>query len=400
MKQEKKQVLLLVQNLPVPFDRRVWLEATTLSQNGYEVTVVCPTSEKHSSNYEEIDSVKIIRFPFLIEGRNTFGTLIEYLWTISCMFSIALFLAIRKKIDIVHFCNPPDLLFICALPAKLLRKSNLIFDQHDLCPELWQTKTNEAKKSLVFRLIIFFEKMSYRISDLVIAPNESYRNIAIERGEVDEERIFVVRSGPKLEFMRQTRKDIENCETAVKLVYLGTMGSQEGIELLLDSMKILIDANQDVRYTLNLLGDGPERVRLEAYAKVLEISQSCTFRGRVSDADLREFLADADLAINSDRPGLFNDLSSMNKIVEYMAFGLPIIQYKSKEGTYTAQGAAESVEQPNSNALAIAIEKLRLDPRRREVMSKHGIKRFQEICWESQAERLLECYKSLAKYNV
>jgi len=399
LQKKKPSVLFLVQNLPVPFDRRVWMEATSLANSDYAVTVVCPTSKLHSSLYEELSGIKIIRYPMIREGREFAGMILEYLWSITCTFLIVAWLSVRRNIEVVHFSNPPDLLFLCALPAKLLRRSRLVYDQHDLCPELWKTKSPNGKSRPIIRLLAAAEKTSYRVADFVIVPNESYKSIALQRGRVISEKIEIIRSGPKMEFSIQEPKIVRNCNDRVRLVYLGTMGSQEGIEILLDAVRQLRLRNNEVDYKLDLIGDGPERVQLEQYSDNIGLSETCYFHGRISDSSLREFLKDADIAVNPDRPSIFNDLSSMNKIVEYMAFGIPIVQFSSQEGNFTARDAAVSVSESDSSALARAIEDIRIDFDKRKSMSRFGLIRFRELSWETQATKLIGVYERVLRFR-
>jgi glycosyltransferase involved in cell wall biosynthesis len=178
------------------------------------------------------------------------------------------------------------------------------------------------------------------------------------------------------------------------------MGSQEGIEILLDAVRQLRLRNNEVDYKLDLIGDGPERVQLEQYSDNIGLSETCYFHGRISDSSLREFLKDADIAVNPDRPSIFNDLSSMNKIVEYMAFGIPIVQFSSQEGNFTARDAAVSVSEADSSALARAIEDIRIDFDKRKSMSRFGLIRFRELSWETQATKLIGVYERVLRFRL
>jgi len=385
---------MLVQNLPVPFDRRVWLEASTLRDEGYLVSIFCPATSAYPKLRETVEGIEVYRFPLPWEGRGKVGIILEYLWSIFCLFSMTTFLSLRRRVHVVHFCNPPDLLFLCALPAKMIWRSKLIFDQHDLCPEVWETKSRSSG-SIILNLLKSFEKASYKISDIVISTNESYKKLAITRGGKDESSVFVVRSAPKKSFMNNMTSPARDCRGTVRLVYLGTMGSQEGIDLLLEALQILKNRNNQVEINLDLIGDGPERRNLEKNSQLLGLEQIAHFHGRVSDSVLRELVSSADIALNPDRPSLFNSLSSMNKIVEYMALGVPIVQFHSIEGEYTARAASIYVHEPTPLALADAIDNLRLAQRERQNMKNFCLLRFKELCWEIQAETLGTVYENL-----
>lgn len=392
----EKHVLMLVQNLPVPFDRRVWLEANTLRDEGCLVSIICPATSTYSKSREKINGIDIIRFPLPWEGQSKIGIILEYIWSILWIFSLTTMISIRKRVHVVHFCNPPDLLFICALPAKFIWRSRMLYDQHDLCPEVWQTKNNNSG-ILILKLLRFFERATYKIADIVIATNDSYKNIAITRGRKSESSVFVVRSAPSLSFMNADPSQARDCLRDVRLVYLGTMGSQEGIDLLLSATQILKDRNTQLQIRLDLIGDGPERRNLEQQAIRLGLDDITFFHGRVSDSALRDLIMSADIAINPDRPSLFNSLSSMNKIVEYLALGVPIVQFHSIEGEVTAGAASVYVMDPNPMALANAINDLWQSPIQRQKMKNFSLSRFKEISWEKQAQELTAAYRNLLK---
>jgi glycosyltransferase involved in cell wall biosynthesis len=395
----KSHVLILVQNLPVPFDRRVWLEASTLRDEGYLVSVICPATSAYPRLRETVEGIDIYRFPLRWEGRGKVGIVLEYVWSLLFIFSMTTLLSLRRRVDAVHFCNPPDLLFLCALPAKWIWRSKLIFDQHDLCPEVWETKS-QGSNTIILNLLKFFERASYKISDIVISTNESYRKIAISRGFKDESSVFVVRSAPKKSFMNDITIPARDCSTTIRLVYLGTMGSQEGIDLLLEAVQILRNRNSDLEINLDLIGDGPEKRQLEQKSKLLGLEDIAKFHGRVSDTTLRDLVSSADIALNPDRPSPFNTLSSMNKIVEYMALGVPIVQFHSIEGEYTARAASVYVYEPTPSALADAIENLRLGQRERQKMKEFCQLRFRELCWEIQAQTFAKIYRNLLNDSI
>ncbi len=390
----KKNVLILVENLPVPFDRRVWMEATTLQNHGYQVFIICPNSKRHPSLREEIDGIRIFRYPALIEGRSSFGTLVEYAWAICAMSAISLALSCRRSFAVVQVCNPPDILFMATWAPRLIRRAKLIFDQHDINPELWESKGHSTTDTFG-RLLLWAERATYRRATRVISTNESYKQIAIRRGKKLPEDVFVVRSAPKGSFGIETLPVTRPSAIANTIVYIGTMGHQEGIDILLHAVKLLITKFNRVGVQLDLIGDGPERRHLEALSTELELTQNVIFHGRVSDDELRKIVPAADIAVNPDRPSKMNDLSSMNKIVEYMALGRPIVQFACVEGEKTALEASMNVRGSDPESLAQELSDLLLNETLRNHMSQYGLQRFKEIlAWEHQESILIAAYLS------
>ena len=395
----KQNVLILVENLPVPFDRRVWMEAKTLQENGYQVHVICPNSKKHPALREVIDGVQIYRYPTIIEGRNSIGTLFEYGWAIFAMGSISFYLSCKKSFSVVQVCNPPDILFMATWAPRLLRRAKLIFDQHDINPELWESK-GHSTNDFFGRLLLWAEQATYRRSSKVISTNESYKEIAIQRGRKLPQDIFVVRSAPRRSFAIDALPITRPSDQANKVVYIGTMGHQEGIDILLGALKILVTEYGRTGIQLDLIGDGPERRHLEALSTKLELSKNVTFHGRVSDEELQRIALQADIAVNPDRPSKMNDLSSMNKIVEYMALGRPIIQFACVEGEKTALGASRSVRGSDPKSLAKALLNLLENELDRFNMSVFGLKRFRDdLAWEHQESKLISAYSAALSSN-
>ena len=390
-------VLILVQNLSVPFDRRVWNEATSLGDYGYRIFVICPRTEMNPSRREEINGIKIIRFDPRIEGKSAGGLIVEYLISI-LNFSILTFnLSLRNRIDIVHICNPPDLLFIPALIAKVLRKSKIIFDQHDLCPEVVLSK-GFSTFSVYHKLTLFLERVTYAVSSAVISTNQSYKKVAISRGAVNPQQVMVVRSGPKLEFGMKFDKPISNAKECRKLIYLGTMGLQEGVDVLIEMVELLV-ASQNGKYSdlvLNLVGKGPEFENIKSLVKSKGLQENILLHGRISDDELKALLLSSDIALNSDVPSILNDLSTMNKIIEYMAYGLPIIQFRAVEGSFTAESSSIYLEEYSPTAFMSAVVDLIENKDQREQMSKFGFERFRrDLSWESQVPNLVKIYNQV-----
>lgn len=392
-RQPTGRVLIIVENLPVPFDRRVWQEAKALRGAGWEVSVICPKRGRFSASREIIDGIEIYRH-FLPEARSAAGYPIEYGLALFWQSVLAMRIYLTRGFDIIHACNPPDLIFLVAAPFRLLG-ARFIFDHHDLCPELAASKFGTGRKAaMARRILLLLERATFSLADASIATNESYRAIAIRRGGMAPERVHVVRSAPDLKHWEPVAPDPAVREGADFLVgYVGVMGSQEGLSNLLASAAHIVHAKgrRDIRFVL--VGDGPELPHLREEAETLGIAPWVVFTGRVPDRDLIRILSSCDVCVNSDLATPFNDLSSMNKIVEYMALGKPIVQADLTEGRYTAQDASVCAAPDDPVDFAEKIVDLLADPELRERMGAFARRRATEtLAWEHQIPRLLACY--------
>ena len=390
-----KTALILVQNLPVPFDRRVWQEATTLRDHGWDVDVICPSNESHHPGKFTIEGIKVNRFRAPKEARGPLGYLKEYCLSLSRMRSLMRTLSKEQNFQIVQFCNPPDILALLAWEAKFRMKSKIIFDQHDLGPELVVAKGLPMSQLLV-RIARFFEVLAYKISDKVIATNESYRRIAISRGKVEPLDVTVVRSGPRRDWAVDIKTDTDYRQGhEFQIGYLGVIGKQEGLNLALDAILILRDKyKKDVLFTV--VGSGTDLASISKYAQEIGIGNNVKFLGRLPDEDLKTVLASADVCLNPDVFSDLNNLSTMNKIIEYMALGVPIVQFDLAEGRFSAQEASLYAVADSPQSLAERTNYLLENFEVRAAMAKIGLQRFREVlCWENQSTSLLQVYNSL-----
>lgn len=391
------RIAILVQNLPVPFDRRVWQEATSLAAAGADVTVVCPSDERYPVGDFVIDDVTVHRYEAPREANGVIGYVNEYGVSLRRMSAVFEKARRAKPFDIVQFCNPPDLLYLVARPAQRKDHSILVFDQHDLGPELVTAK--RLPLPWLFRAVArFFESRTYRWADHVIATNESYRAIAMDRGGFDGGDVTVVRSGPHRSWAsyRSMGQDWHRGRRFL-IGYVGVMGRQEGIEYLIDAVAVLAsERHLDVH--LALMGSGPDRDRLEGIVRARGLGDRIEFHGRVPDEQMKSILSDADVCVNPDEVNPMNDLSTMNKIIEYMALGKPIVQFDVREGRYSAQDASlYAVPANDARSFADAVEQVLREPERARAMGAAGRARFAEVlCWEIQAERLSSAYAALA----
>jgi glycosyltransferase involved in cell wall biosynthesis len=383
-----------VENLPVPFDRRVWLEACALRDAGYEVTVICPRMKGFTTPYEVLDGITVHRHPLPIEGSGAVGFLLEYSIAWFWEFVLAWKVFLTRGFGIIHACNPPDNIFLIALTLRLFGV-RFVFDQHDINPELWIAKY--GRKDFLYWLLLAFERMTYATAHLVISTNESYRRIALERGRKSPDKVHVVRSAPDCDRFRPVAPNPQLREGATHLLaYVGVMGKQEGIDLLIEAMQILVRDMGREGVVLKLAGSGPERAALEAMANERGLAKNIQFLGRISDADLLTLLSTADVCVNPDRVNEMNDKSTMNKIMEYMAVGKPIVQFEMTEGRVSAGDASLYARANDPRDLAEKIAQLLDDPELRERMGQIGRERMEKVLdWKFSREALLRAYATL-----
>jgi glycosyltransferase involved in cell wall biosynthesis len=388
------RVLILVENLPSPFDRRVWQEACALRDAGYGVSIICPTGRGYERKFEAIDGIHIYRYRLPLEAAGAAGYALEYALALAWTFVLAWRVLLTRGFDVVHACNPPDLFFLIGSCFKLFGKK-FVFDHHDLGPELYEAKF--GRRDFFHRLLLKLEYWTFRAADVSIATNESYRRIAIGRGGMPPERVFVVRSGPSLERLKLLPPDERLKRDRRYLVgYVGVMGRQEGIDYLLRAARhIVIDRGRsDVHF--GLVGGGTSLEEMKALAVELGIADYVTFTGRVPDDEMLAMLNTADVCVNPDLANEMNDKSTMNKIMEYMALGKPMVQFDLAEGRYSARRASVYARKNDAMDLAAKIVELLDDPLRRAEMGKYGRRRVEnELAWSHEAPKLLAAYEAL-----
>jgi len=384
------RVLVLVENLSVPFDRRVWQESRALAVAGYEVCVVCPRGERQDTEaYAEIEGVRIHRFPLRAATGGPLGYAREYGAALVRMTALGLRLG---RFDVVHICNPPDLLFLAALPHKLAG-ARLVFDHHDLVPELYLSRFDRPP-DLVHRALVMLEKLTFRLADIVIATNHTYRDVALSRGGKAPAQVSVVRSGPRLDRFVPVAADASLKRGKPFLIcYLGVMGPQDGVDYALRSLARLRDELGRTDWHAVFVGSGDEFPSLVALARELDLDESVTFTGRVSDEEVLRHLSSADVCLAPDPQNPLNDASTMNKIMEYMAMSKPIVSFDLREARVSAGEAAVYAQPNEEHDFAERIAQLLDDPKARERMGWAGRKRVETtLSWEQSERALLECY--------
>jgi glycosyltransferase involved in cell wall biosynthesis len=392
---ESRSVLILVENLPSPFDRRVWQEATTLRANGYQVSIICPTGKGYDKLYEQIESIHIYRYRLPMEGNGVLGFAVEYSSAMWNTFRLAFKVKRERGFDAIHACNPPDLLFLVGAFFKIFSGTRFLFDHHDINPELFEAKFGH--RGFFWHLMVWLERWTFAFADVSIATNESYRRIALERGRMPPSKVFVVRSGPNLDRLRVVPPDPSHKQGKRFLVgYVGVMGVQEGIDYLLNAAHHIVHVlgRRDVHFAL--VGDGTALEDMKALTQHLQLGDFVTFTGRLPDEDMLSVLCTADVCVNSDVANAMNDKSTMNKIMEYMALRKPIVQFDLAEGRFSAREASLYAEKNNSEDMALKIVELLDDPEQRTRMGNFGRERVEnELQWRYEAPKLLAAYRSM-----
>jgi len=397
----RNRVLIVVQNLPVPFDRRVWLEATTLSKNGYRVSVICPKMRGFNASRETIEDIDIYRYTLPIDAQGKIGFVLEFLW---CFLATAL-LTFKvqfagRGFDVLQVCNPPETYWPLAWFWRPFGK-RFIFDHHDLSPEMFAVKferpATREEGGALFKALLFLERMTFKAAQIVITTNESHKRIAVARGGKRPEDVFIVRSGPDLSRFKVYEPDPKRRKGKPFLIaYLGEICKQDGVDHLVRAVKILRDDLKRTDVHCIFMGGGPHQKAIADYAVEIGVQELCTFTGRVSDEDLCRVLSTADIGIDPDPKNEWSNQSTMNKVIEYMFFGLPVLSYDLHETRVSAGEAGMFVTANDERALAEGIVALLDDPARRKQLGAAGYARVREVlAWNYSVAPLLAAYRAV-----
>jgi Glycosyltransferase len=384
-----KHILIIVENLSVPFDRRVWQEANTLKEHGAAVSIICPKMKGYNKGFEQINGIDIYRHP-LKEGKSVFGYLVEYSTALFWEFILSFKIYSKKRFHVIQGCNPPDLIFMVALFYKILGVK-YVFDHHDINPELYIAKYN--KKGGFYKFLTLMERLTFANADYSIATNDSYKEIAIRRGKMPEHRVQVVRSGPKLDRLTLNGGNTKYKKGRNFLIgYVGVIGEQEGLDLLLESVKHVIAKRKDVQFAI--IGSGTGLQTIKELTHQMELQDYIDYYGRVDDETMVDILNTVDVCVNPDKPTEMNNLSTMNKIMEYMALKKPIVQYDLKEGRVSAQKASLYATNTSPENFAEKILWLFDNPDVRNEMGEFGYNRvINELSWDFESKKLIAFYK-------
>jgi glycosyltransferase involved in cell wall biosynthesis len=354
--------------------------------------VICPRGKEFDqSGYAVIDDIKIYRYPPLFQASGKLGYFLEYGWALFCLGALSLMVWLRDGFDIIHCANPPDLMFLIASPFKLLGKK-VVYDQHDLCPELYESKFR--RQDAVYRALLFLERQSYRTADLVISTNQSYRDIARERGDIADERSAIVRNGVDVgRFYRKTPLPELKRPFNYMAVYLGVMGRQDGVDRVVQAAHHVVHTfgRRDVMFAM--IGKGECWHELQRQSVELKVVEFVKCLGHVSDDLLLDYLSTADLCLAPDPPDRMNQLSTMTKIMEYMACQRAIVSFDLLETRRSAGDAALYVNQEDTKMFAHAIIELLDDFPRREKMGGIGLQRsIHFVGLDRSRKALLDAY--------
>lgn len=332
-------ILLVVENLPVPYDRRVWQEAVALKAAGFQVSVISPATKLHPKLSEFLEGVHIYRYPMMIEGQGHVGLIVEYAWSFACIFLWSSFVALRRGFNVIMIANPPDIFFPIIWMWRLLGKKT-VFDHHDLTPELFATKF-KVDRSVILSFFLFAERRMLRGVHKVISTNESYKAIAMKRGRRASDDVIVIRNSPDPARFSVRQPEPELRKSAKYLLaFLGEIGQQDGVDILVRAVKSISAALGPDSVHCVVLGGGPHYENIVAYAKDQGISDKITFTGRADNDTICRVLSTADIAVDPCPGSLHANLSTATKIMEYMFFSLPIVAFELHE---TRSSGADTV---------------------------------------------------------
>lgn len=386
------RVLLLVENNAYPFDVRVRREAHALRDAGYQVTVISPRGDAQPWN-EEIDGISVYRFPAPPGGKGVLGYAIEFGYATFIMLLLTVWVAVRRGFDVIHVANPPDTLFIIGALFKLFGK-RFIFDHHDLAPETYLSRFEKPEPDLVYKTLRILEQCSYAAADVVIATNESYRQMALTRGKKHPDKVFVVRNGPPLTFQPE-EPDHYLAQKANHLIgYIGTMGPQDGVDYWLRAIHEMVFTLGRRDFLAVIIGSGDALSSLEALANDLQIKPYVWFTGRISDLEARRYLSTVNVCVHPDPLSPLNNKSTMNKMMEYMALGKPTVAFDLIEARFSAQEAALYVQPNDELEFAKRVCWLMDNPEECKKMGKIGRDRVANaLAWEFSVPELLKAYE-------
>lgn len=384
-------ILILVENLPVPLDRRVWQESCALRDAGYEVVVICPRMRGFELAEEKLDGIQIYRHWISEEAGGFVGFFREYVSALWGEFWLGWKAWRRHRFKLIHLCNPPDLLFLVAFPFKLLGVK-VVYDVHDLWPEMFEAKF--GKRGLFYWGVRVAERLTYALADVVLATNESVREIAIQRGHKSPDKVLVVRTAPNLAGVNPDPDELLKKGRTYLVGYVGVMGDADGVRYLVDAAAHVVRemGRKDVQFLL--MGTGPEYERLVKQRDELGLGDYVDLPGRVSNEFLFTALRTMDAGVSCDPINNYNDHCTMNKVLEYMSFAKPQVMFDLKEGRASAGDAAVYVSENSAVKLAKSLVELLDNEPERAKMGALGKERIsRKLNWERSVEQLEKAYR-------
>jgi glycosyltransferase involved in cell wall biosynthesis len=389
------RILIVVQNLPVPFDRRVWLECQALVAAGHEVAVVCPKGDGDPS-YAVLDTVELYKYRPYAPGGSKAGFVTEYVYSFLATARLAARARRRGRFQIMQACNPPDIFWPIALILRVLDRTVFVFDHHDLCPELYESRFPDGPR-LPYRALRMLERMTHRSARHVIATNDSYRDVAMTRSGKPPSEVTVVRSGPDPQRLRRGEPSAELRRGRKYLAaYIGVMGPQDGVDIIVRAAAIVVGelGRSDIAFTL--IGSGDCFADLVKLRDELKLEGHVEFTGRAPDRLVAEILSTADIGLSPDPKNPLNDVSTMNKTMEYMAYELPVVAFDLKETRVSAGDAAVYVTPNDVREYATAIVSLMDDEPKKAMLGKAGRGRVEQtLAWSHQERAYLGVYNAL-----
>ncbi len=388
-------VCIIVQNLPVPFDRRVWLECQALRSEGYEVSVVCPKGTDDPDR-QTIDGVEIYKYRPYPGGAGKLGYLLEYVYSFSATAWLVAKVWRQRRFDVLQACNPPDIFWPLGMLFGVLGRSRFVFDHHDLCPELFESRFPDGPRAAYWGLRAM-ERCTFATASHVVSTNESYRAKALERGHKRPEDVTVVRTGPDADRLRAGDPEVSLRRGRRYLAaYIGVMGPQDGVDVVLRAADTIIHrfGRNDIAFTL--MGKGDCYEELLELRDTLGLADAVEFTGRAPDELVARILSTADIGLSPDPKNPLNDVSTMNKTMEYMAFGLPLVAFDLHETRVSAGDAAVYATPNEIEDYARMIVDLLDDERRRKEMSIVARTRVEdELAWHHQRQAYINVYHQL-----
>lgn len=385
------RVLLLVENNTYPFDVRVRREAHALRDAGYQVTVISPRG-KAQSWVEHIDGISVYRFPAPPEGKGVISYAFEFGYATLAMLLLTAWVAVRKGVDVIHAANPPDTLFVIGAIFKLFGKQ-FVFDHHDLAPETYLSRFEQPRENLIHKILCVLERYSFTVADIVIATNESYKQLALSRGGKKPDQVFVVRNGPPLSF-EPVEPDPDLASRFSHLIgYIGTMGPQDGVDYWLRAIREMVFTLGRRDFLAIVIGSGDALPSLQTLAKDLQIEPHVWFTGRIPDLEVRRYLSTVHVCVHPDPLRPLNDVSTMNKMMEYMALGKATVAFDLVETRFSAQAAALYVRPNDELEFAERVSWLLDHPAECKKMGEIGRNRVANaLAWEYSVPELLRAY--------
>lgn len=388
-----RRVLIVVENLPVPLDRRVWLEATALTEAGYLVSVICPTGKGWNAPREMIEGIAIYRYPEPPEAHSGAAAYAkEYLSSLWHWFRLARVVWRERGFDVIQGCNPPDLIFLLALWYRLWGVT-YIFDHHDVCPELFEAKF--GKRGLLYNIMLVWERMTFATASVSMATNESFRRIAIARGKMVAQDVFVVRSAPRIDTFIPGPGNLDYRHGAKTVLgYVGVIGQQEGMDLLVAAIDHLIRKLGHSDLHAVIVGFGPALPEVQADVKRRGLETHFTFTGALYGAELLDALNAVDIGVSPDPKNTMNDISTMNKVMEYMTLEKPLVQFDLTEGRASAGDASLYARANDPLDFAAKVAQLIENPAQAATMGKAGrVRVLDRLSWDHSVPNLLGAYQ-------